>query len=77
MWEDDGKPENYKVCVTNLQKLIDVQDRALKMKSRKGERYGETIRDWVAAAQLVTNTIPTYYPHNKTEYGRSKKVISY
>ena len=77
MWEDDGKPENYKTCVTNLQKLVEVQNRALTMKVRRGEKYGKPIGDWIAAAQLVTNTIPIFSTSNKAEYGKSKKVISY
>jgi len=76
MWVEDGKPDNYKECTTNLRDLIEVQDRVSKMK-RKGEKYGEAIREWVQAAQLVTNTIPSYSSYNKVEYFRSKKVICY
>jgi len=76
IWEEDGSPKNYKECMNNIQELIEVQERALKME-RRGEKYAQAIREWILAAQSATGTIPSYGRQDKVQYPRSKKIITY
>jgi len=78
MWEEDGKPKEYRECMTNIQSLIEVRERAMKVEKR-GEKYAKSIREWIASAELVTDTIPRfdYYDYGPwVEQPRNLKVMT-
>jgi len=76
MLEEDVKPETYKLCIRNLRSLIQVQERAMNME-KKGQKYADGIRDWIASAERVTKTIPSYTFSDKMEQPRNENVIKY
>jgi len=65
------KNDRYKTVKKNIQKLIQVDGRARNIDKRKGEEFGQTIRDYITAVKQVTDSIPTPGSYWREQYARA------
>jgi len=70
---------DYKAVKQNIKKLIEHQGRArdMDLHLRKGEEFGQLVRDYIFAVKLVTDSIPAPRSYQRAKYTRAGKFSKY